>query len=284
MSDKLMIRSGRNPLLMVVPNVPKKREAPPAVTKMYREPGDPSAYVRVRFPSGKMGEYRVPGELESKIRRMKKRGRGKQFLYVKSCGEFLGYEPNPSAKWHKRMELAERARAKLADKQGLLGQGRDHRLHARAHTASLAASVSRRLRKATYAKAAEDIERAGWSGIMPNPGTDMGSIARTADFQKGLKLYRQIHGCDPKSIKRTILRLGPGDNRVTGRVVLVSMGKAPADSYEPPKGSRKEGRIWVHPYDNKPEKVVTVDGKTIITMPGTHAVKAGPDGEAWIHG
>ncbi len=326
--DRFVIRSGRNPLLMVVPNVPKKRAAPPAVTRLYREPGDPSIYVQVRFPNGKTGEYRVPGELESKIRRMKKRARGKQFLYVKSCGKFLGYEPNPSAKWHKRMELAERARAKLADKQGLLGQGRDHRLFARAHAASLAASVSRRQRKATYTKAAEDIERAGWSGIMPNPttyksqlaqarkeraalerkrqahvrdlerrwakiasarakanpGTDMGSIARTADFQKGLKLYRQIHGCDPKSVKRTILRLGPGDNKVTGRVVLVGMGKAPAESYEPPKGSQKAGRIWVHPYSQKPEKVVTVDGKTIITLPGTHGVRAGADGEAWIHG
>lgn len=120
--------------------------------------------------------------------------------------------------------------------------------------------------------------------IKRNPGTDMGSITRTPDFKRGLKLYHQIHGCDPKSIKRTILRMGPGDNKVTGRVVLVSMGKAPADSYEPPKGSRKEGRIWVHPYDNKPEKVVTVDGKTIITMPGTHGVKAGADGEAWIDG
>jgi hypothetical protein len=117
-----------------------------------------------------------------------------------------------------------------------------------------------------------------------NPGADMGSIVKTTDFKKGLKLYNQIHGCDPKSIKRTILRMGPNDNKVTGRVVLVGLGKAPAESYEPPKGSRKEGHIYVHPYDNKPDKVVTIDGKTIITMPGSHGVRVGTDGEAWIHG
>jgi hypothetical protein len=115
-----------------------------------------------------------------------------------------------------------------------------------------------------------------------NPGTDMASLMATNEFKKGVKLYEQIHGCPPKSVRRVVLPMG--GKQITGRAVVVSLGKAPAESYEPRAGSRKHGRIWVHPYDHKPEKVVTADGRLIMTLPGTHAVKPGPDGEAWIHG
>lgn len=115
-----------------------------------------------------------------------------------------------------------------------------------------------------------------------NPGTDMASLMATNEFKKGVRLYEQIHGCPPKSVRRVVLPMG--GKQITGRAVVVSLGKAPAESYEPRAGSRKHGRIWVHPYDHKPEKVVTADGRLIMTLPGTHAVKPGPDGEAWIHG
>lgn len=111
---------------------------------------------------------------------------------------------------------------------------------------------------------------------------DMEELMREPGFKKALKLYRKIHGCDPESISRVILPIG--GKRVTGREFFASMGKAPAESYEPyQKGSRKRGKIWVHPYDHKPEKVVSADGKTIITLPGSHGVRD-IDGEAWIDG
>jgi hypothetical protein len=115
-----------------------------------------------------------------------------------------------------------------------------------------------------------------------NPGTDMASLMATNEFKKGVRLYEQIHGQEPTSVRRVVLPMG--GPKITGRAVVVSLGKAPAESYEPRAGSRKAGRIWVHPYERKPEKVVTADGKLIMTLPGSHAVKPGPDGEAWIHG
>jgi hypothetical protein len=118
--------------------------------------------------------------------------------------------------------------------------------------------------------------------ISPNPGTDMASLMATNEFKKGVRLYEQIHGKQPTSVRRVVLPMG--GPKITGRAVVVSLGKAPAESYEPRAGSRKAGRIWVHPYERKPEKVVTADGKLIMTLPGSHAVKPGPDGEAWIHG
>lgn len=123
--------------------------------------------------------------------------------------------------------------------------------------------------------------------IKPNRGKrptdkDMEELMRDPGFKKALKLYRKLHGCDPESISRVILPIG--GKRVTGREFFASMGRAPAESYEPYQaGSRKKGKIWVHPYDNKPEKVVSADGRTIITLPGTHGVRD-IDGEAWIDG
>jgi len=253
----------------------------------------------------------------------------------KRGGRAMMVKRNPGKRWHERMLDGEWARYRLAQAAGTRAPAREHKHMSKAHSSSITASVSKKLRALMYETAGEDVARAEHQGIYPNPrvpaaraysegmaqglakrpphnlkgrsadyckpykagfaeghkrafarnpGSDMGSIVQTNDFKKGLKLYRQIHGCDPKSIKRTILRMGPNDNKVTGRVVLVGLGKAPAESYEPPKGSRKEGRIWVHPYDHKPDKVVTTDGKLIMTLPGSHGVRAGKDGEAWIHG
>ena len=112
----------------------------------------------------------------------------------------------------------------------------------------------------------------------------MGSLMKHPGFRKALKLYRQIHGCDPKSVKRVILPVGD-EKKITSTDFFVALGKAPADSYEPnDRQSQKYGKIWVHPYDHKPIKAVDKTGKFIVTLPGSHRVKAGADGEAWIHG
>jgi hypothetical protein len=95
-------------------------------------------------------------------------------------------------------------------------------------------------------------------------------------FAKAVALYRKFHGCDPKSISRRLIPVG--GKALNGREFFVSLGKAPSESYTPPKRSKKAGNIYVHPYDRKPEKVVSADGKTIITLPGSHKVTD------WIRG
>jgi len=150
-----------------------------------------------------------------------------------------------------------------------------------------AAAKRKAKRKASKPKKAKGKAKKGKKKARRNPGTklsaaDMQELMKDPEFKKALKLYRKLHGCDPESISRRVLPIG--GKRVTGREFFVSMGKAPAESYEPhQKNSKKKGTIWVHPYDDKPEKVVSADGKTIITMPGSHAVRV-IDGEAWIDG
>jgi hypothetical protein len=118
----------------------------------------------------------------------------------------------------------------------------------------------------------------------PGAGLSMDKLMKNPEFKKALKLYRKVHGCDPEKVTRHLLPLGKG-KKVKGTVFLVSMGNAPADSYEPnQKKSKKKGKVWVHPYDNPPQKAVTADGRLILTMPGTHRVKDDGSGEAWIHG
>jgi hypothetical protein len=118
--------------------------------------------------------------------------------------------------------------------------------------------------------------RRGRPQIVPNRGDDMQSLMKDPRFAKAVALYRKFHGCDPKSISRRLIPVG--GKQLNGREFFVSLGKAPSESYTPPKRSKKAGNIYVHPYDRKPEKVVSADGKTIITLPGSHKVTD------WIRG
>lgn len=114
-------------------------------------------------------------------------------------------------------------------------------------------------------------------GVRGNPRDDMGSLTRHPEFRKAVALYRKFHGCDPKSIKRVLLPVGD-KRKVESTGFFVSLGKAPAESYTPPKRSRKAGSIYVHKYDSSPEKVVSADGKLVATLPGKHRVTD------WIRG
>jgi len=100
------------------------------------------------------------------------------------------------------------------------------------------------------------------------------------DFKKAVKLYRQFHGIDPKGFSvREVPQLG----ETKTPIVMVPLGGAVSESYTTdqkiPK-SKKTGSIYVHKYPEKrmPLKVVTADGKLIMTMPAGHKVKD------WIYG
>jgi len=112
----------------------------------------------------------------------------------------------------------------------------------------------------------------------PRGGDDMGTLTKDPEFKKAVALYRKFHGCEPKSFKRVLLPTG-SKKKVDGRGFFVSLGKAPAESYLPPARSRKAGSIFVHKFEGKqPEKVVSADGKLIVTLPGHHRVTD------WIRG
>jgi hypothetical protein len=116
------------------------------------------------------------------------------------------------------------------------------------------------------------------AGVTTNPSScDMGTLMKNPRFAQAVKLYRKFHGCDPKSVKRVLIPIGD-KRRIDGREFFVSLGKAPSEAYDPPSHSGKAGSIFVHPYERKPEKVVSADGKTIVTLPGSHRVTD------WIRG
>lgn len=123
---------------------------------------------------------------------------------------------------------------------------------------------------------AEYAEAVALAGPRRNPD-DMGSLTKLPRFKQAVELFRKFHGTDPQSVKRVLLPIGSKD-KIDGREVFVSLGKAPAESYDPPAFSRKAGNIYVHPYERKPEKVVSADGRTVMTLPGSHKVTD------WIRG
>lgn len=97
------------------------------------------------------------------------------------------------------------------------------------------------------------------------------------EFQQALKLYRRFHGQDPVSITEIdIPQMGSSDDEL----FFVLMGEAPAESYVTDKvikGSSKDGSTWVHPYESpegkRPWKIVSSDGRLIVTVPGKHVVR-----------
>lgn len=137
------------------------------------------------------------------------------------------------------------------------------------------AEDARHFRRQATRRAKKNPVPASMSVVM-NRGDDMQSLMKDPRFRKAVELYRKFHGCDPKSVSRRLIPVG--GKKVVGREFFVSLGKAPSESYTPPARSKKAGNIYVHPYDRKPEKVVSADGKTIITLPGSHKVTD------WIRG
>jgi len=212
-------------------------------------------------------------------------GRGGERIHITSAlrDELMSsyVAVNPGKRWHETRAEYLRTSAEELERHGSRDGAFQRTREAEEH--ERAAKIKKKIEGVDIVRMKMEIA-AMRRGASPNPGTDMGSIMNTPDFRRATKLYRQVHGCEPTSVKRVILPMG-GEKRITDRVCLVSLGKAPAESYEPyQRGSKKHGRIWVHPYDHKPEKAVTSDGRTIITLPGSHGVRAGKDGEAWIHG
>jgi len=105
------------------------------------------------------------------------------------------------------------------------------------------------------------------------------------DFMKGLRKYREFHGCWPTKISCKDL---PGMTRKDDPAFLVGMGKAMDTTYKPTdKRSSKYGSAYIHEFaDNKkkpkesdlPDRACTPDGKTIVTYGGKFAVKD------WVRG
>jgi hypothetical protein len=108
------------------------------------------------------------------------------------------------------------------------------------------------------------------------------------EYKQALKLFRQFHGCDPETV--TAVRI-PEFGKSDKPRYFVVLGEAVAENYltaNKIKKSRKGKSVYVHPFESPegelPLKVVSADGRLIMTLPGKHRVKAlkGQD-EAWIH-
>jgi len=95
-------------------------------------------------------------------------------------------------------------------------------------------------------------------------------------FAAAVRKYVEFHGCAPTKVTWHRIPLGGARERQ----FMVGMGRAPAESYEPPKGMRsnKRGSSWVHEYKRKPMKATDATGRLIVTLPGSHRV------QDWIRG
>ena len=110
--------------------------------------------------------------------------------------------------------------------------------------------------------------------VRRNPDLPAGlqKYASMPGFADACAKYQEIHGCMPTSVTEKQLPLAGN-----GKQFFVALGHAPAESYVPTKsqeraGSSKRGKIWVHPYDSKPLKIVDASGRLIMTAPGSHKV------------
>jgi hypothetical protein len=181
----------------------------------------------------------------------------------------------------KRSGLTDEAIAKLAQNpkgKGKQPKGKKRKWGEVAKSLTIPALASLALRGAVGAGAGIGVKAAAAAaGVAANPSTDMGTLMKNPRFRQAVKLYRKFHGCEPKSVKRVLIPMGDS-KRIDGREFFVSLGKAPSEAYDPPSHSGKAGQIFVHPYERKPEKVVSADGKTIVTLPGSHRVTD------WIRG
>lgn len=101
------------------------------------------------------------------------------------------------------------------------------------------------------------------------------------EFQKARKLFRKFHGVEPDEIIAIDDESLPETDEDK---FLVMIGQAPSEAYlaNAIQGSKKQGAVYVHPYesdeDDLPPKVVTADGRLIMTLPGKHKVSD------WIRG
>jgi hypothetical protein len=84
-------------------------------------------------------------------------------------------------------------------------------------------------------------------------------------FREAIARYKKFHlGAEPESVSRQVINIGSKD--ITDRDFVFSAGKSPADLYEVPAHSGKENnrRGYIHHWGNRPETLITRDGKAIV--------------------
>jgi len=103
-------------------------------------------------------------------------------------------------------------------------------------------------------------------------------------YKAAIKLFRKFHGREPDPDEIFEIDV-PQLKGIKEDMYLVVLGEAPAEPYDASEiieGSSKGGSVYVHPYESpegkRPLKVVTHDGKLIMTLPGKHKVSD------WIRG
>ena len=184
----------------------------------------------------------------------------------------IGRMPNPDSSWHQaRMEQWDRA---------LPHSGYNNRL------------VRGRLSEAQDSY----IESRKREGPKANPGIDLAQLRKIKgfqdwmidhpDFKRGIEKYVEFHGVLPTKISQKDM---PGVVPKGKAAFFVGMGKGVEETYLPTdKRSSKHGSAYIHKYaDNKgksatekdlPDKICSVDGKTILTVGGKFKVSD------WIRG
>lgn len=86
-------------------------------------------------------------------------------------------------------------------------------------------------------------------------------------LEKAIDKFIEFHGTEPREIIIKDIPIGEEDEVE----FFVGMGKAPAESYDAQDvvGSNKSDAIYVHEYEGqKPMKVMSIDGKMVLTLPG----------------
>jgi hypothetical protein len=138
-------------------------------------------------------------------------------------------------------------------------------------------TLRRRYEPAAAAASFNKIYPGSITTIRRNKGGTLPFDPENKEFKAALKIHNQFHGKDPEKIfLLDIPEMGDSDDDL----FFVLMGEAPAESYvtdKVMKGSSKDGSVWVHPYERpegkRPWKIVSSNGRLILTVPGKHVVR-----------
>jgi hypothetical protein len=119
--------------------------------------------------------------------------------------------------------------------------------------------------------------------VKRNRGKSKGPNENDPKYRAAMDLFVDFHGKEPDDVfEIEIPSLGDeGED-----LFFVILGKAPADSYEATgviEGSKKDGTVYVHPFEGKTYRAVSHDGKLLVAIGDYKVEKKSGDDQAWIH-
>lgn len=103
-------------------------------------------------------------------------------------------------------------------------------------------------------------------------------VLNDPEFRNALKKYVEFHGTYPTSVTKKKIPVGGKKN--LGRMYGVKLGKAPDVTYRTTNSkSNKYGDVYLHEYENEPDRIVDSSGKIIMDVLGK-----GTKVKDWVHG